>query len=165
MTLLFCSGALQLSLFPLPVLTIIIFSVTQCVCSLPVVFHFIMSTLLSSPNITLASEVFPAASLPSNVPICSPLLCLSLTLTHTLIPLSFAFCKCCVLQSSLLPRVQRSSHQADYALSFNLSALFVPPDHSASTQTNPLFVQGSLIYSDQNCTLHHKRLRGMSEKY
>lgn len=84
------------------------------------------------------------------------------THTHTY-PFKFSLCKCCALQSSLLPRVQQSSHQADYALSFNLSALFVPLDHTASTRINPLFVQDSLIYSDQNCTLHQKTLQGMNE--
>lgn len=141
------------------------------VCCLSVLIFSLFSHLSLWPDCcthltSVTSEVSPATSSPQcNNLFSSPL---SLTHTHTQTqsmctrtrahthPLKFSLCQCCVLQSSLLPRVWKSSHQADYALSFNLSALFVPVDHTASTKTNPLFVQAFLIYSDQNCTLHHR---------
>lgn len=130
-----------------------------------VVFLFHWAFLRFSPEITVTSEVssslFPFFSLlcPSQAHTCMH------GLAHALITLSSPLLsKCCVLQSSSVPREQQSSHQADYALSINLSALFVPANHTASARANPLFVHASVIYSDQNYTQHHKRLWAVTRK-
>lgn len=132
----------------------------NCVIAL---FHW--AFLRFSPEITVTSEVS------SSLFLFFPLLCPSQAhtcmhgLAHALIPLSSPlFSKCRVLQSSSVPREQQSSHQADYALSINLSALFVPADHTASARANPLFVHASVIYSNQNYTQHHKGLWAVTRK-
>lgn len=75
-------------------------------------------------------------------------------LPFSLIPLTFVRA---VLQSSLVPRVHQNSHQADYALSFNLSVLSVRVDHTARTLTNPLLF-AALSLTQTICTLLHKTL-------
>lgn len=118
---------------------------------------------LYSPNVALTSKFFPAVSLPS-VYQCVCLSSVFLLQTHTHIyPLKFPFGGAVSSRALCSPGCRRAVSRLIYALSSNLSALFVPLDHTASTQTNPAFVQGSLIYSDQNCTLHHKRLQDMTE--
>lgn len=72
----------------------------------------------------------------------------------SLIPLTFVRA---VLQSSLVPRVRQNSHQADYALSFNLSVLSVRVDHTARTSANPLLFT-ALSLTQTICTLLHKTL-------
>lgn len=154
MTLWFCSVAF----FPQ---SFLYFNFLIIILSLVIFIHLFLPSLFSPPhsNSSLLLSHFHHI-LALNVPF------YSLRLSHRDIrthPFKISFWKCCVLQSSAFPRVQQSSHQADYALSVNLSALFVPLDHTASSQTNPAFVRGFLICSDQNCTFQHECLQGGRE--
>lgn len=72
----------------------------------------------------------------------------------SLIPLSFVSA---VLQSSLVPRVHQNSHQADYALSFNLSVLYVSVDHTEKTPANP-FLFATLSLTQTISTMLHETL-------
>lgn len=63
-------------------------------------------------------------------------------------------CERSVLQSSWLSGEQQSSHQADYSLSINLAALFVPADYAAWALIPFLFA--ALSFTLTEITVRHR---------
>lgn len=81
-------------------------------------------------------------------------ICSSVFPLSTLIHLRFSFVS--AVSSRALRSLRCSRAVARLIMLYLSTSLpsFVPLDHTASSQTNPVFVQGFLICADQDCTRH-----------